>query len=81
MKKALILVLLGLFLGQPAFAEDEGVATKVGNGIRKGGEAAGHGIKKGIEATEKGLQKGATVTAKGLEKAGRWIDRKVHGDK
>ncbi|MGE5320542.1 MAG: hypothetical protein ACM3KD_10200 [Hyphomicrobiaceae bacterium] len=80
MKKVIGLLLLGLFVGQPALAE-EGVAQKVGNGVKKGGEAAGHGIEKGIEATERGLKKGAAATGKGLEKAGQWIEKKVHGDK
>ena len=81
MKNVFVLLLLGLFVGQAAFADDEGVAKKLENGIKKGGEVAGHGIEKGVEATEKGLKKGAAVTAKGLEKAGQWIDKKVHGDK
>ena len=53
MKTTIVLLLLGLSVGQQAFAEGESVAKKVGNGIKKGGEAAGHGIEKGIEATEK----------------------------
>jgi hypothetical protein len=81
MKKMAVLLLLGLFVGQAAFAEEEGVAKKVGNSIKKGGEVAGHGIEKGIEATEKGLKKGAAATGKGLEKAGQWIEKKVDGDK
>lgn len=80
MKKLFMLLLLGLFVGQPALAE-EGVAKKIGDGIKKGGEAAGNGIEKGIEATEKGLKKGAAATGKGLETAGQWIEQKVHGDK
>ncbi len=80
MKKLYMLLLLGLVVGQPALAE-EGVAQKIGNGIKKGGEAAGNGIEKGIEATEKGLKKGAAATGKGLETAGQWIEKKAHGDK
>jgi len=91
MKQIFMLLMLGLFAGQPALAE-EGVAKKVGDGIKTGGEAAGNGIKtggeaaangieKGIEATEKGLKKGAAAAGKGLETAGQWIEKKVHGDK
>ena len=80
MKKIFMLLLLCLFIGQPALAE-EGVAKKVGGSIKKGGEAAGNGIEKGIEATKKGLKKGAAATGKGLETAGQWIEKKVHSDK
>ena len=80
MKKIFMLLMLGLFVGQPALAE-EGVAKKVGDGVKTGGEAAGNGIEKGIEATEKGLKKGAAAAGKGLETAGQWIEKKVHGNK
>ncbi len=80
MKQIFMLLMLGLFVGQPALAE-EGVAKKVGDGVKTGGEAAGNGIEKGIEATEKGLKKGAAAAGKGLETAGQWIEKKVHGDK
>jgi len=81
MKKVIILLLLGLFVGQPALAEEESVAKKVGNSLKKGGEAVGHGIEIGIDATEKGLMNGAEATGKGLETAGQWIEKMVHGDK
>ncbi|NDP48811.1 MAG: hypothetical protein GZ085_10575 [Sulfuriferula multivorans] len=80
MKKICMLMMLGLFVGQPALAE-ESVAKKAGDGIKQGGEAAGNGIEKGIESTEKGLKKAADATGKGLETAGQWIEKKVHGDK
>ena len=48
MKKIFMLLLLGLFIGQPALAE-EGVAKKVGGSIKKG-------VKKGAAATGKGLE-------------------------
>jgi len=78
MKKVIVLLLLGLWVGQPALAAEEGVAKKVGNGIKKGGEAAGRGIEKGIDATGRGLKKGAAATGRGLEKAGQWIEKKVN---
>ncbi|HEY9098767.1 MAG TPA: hypothetical protein VIN38_07850 [Thiobacillus sp.] len=81
MRNAFAVLLLGMFVGHAALAEEAGVAEKVGNSIKKGGEAAGQGIEKGIEATEKGLRKGAAATGKGLETAGQWIEKKVHGDK
>ena len=78
MKKTIVLLLLGVLVGQQAFAEGESVAETVGNGIKKGGEAAGRGIETGINATERGLKKGAVATGRGLEKAGQWIEKKVH---
>jgi hypothetical protein len=93
MKKAFMLVLLGWLGAQSAYAAEEGVGQKVGNGIKKGGESAAHGIEKGIdatgrgvrkavEATERGVKKGAEATGKGLRKAGEWIEEKVDsGDK
>jgi len=78
MKKIVMLLLLSLFAGQQAVAEEESVAKKAGKGIEKGGEAAGRGIEKGVDATGKGLKKGAEATGRGLEKAGKWIDKKVH---
>jgi hypothetical protein len=81
MKTGIILLLLGLFTGQAALAEEAGVAKTVGNSIKKGGEAAGHGIEVGIDATEKGLKTGAEATGRGLETAGQWIEKKVHGFK
>ena len=87
MKKTFMLVLLGWLGVQSVYAE-EGVGQKVGNGIKKGGNAAahgiekgadatGHGVKKAVEATERGVKKGAEATGKGLRKAGEWIEEKV----
>tara|TARA_R110002049_G_scaffold216708_1_gene388176 strand:- start:2 stop:247 length:246 start_codon:yes stop_codon:yes gene_type:complete len=81
MKTMFVGLLLSVFVGHAALAEEAGVAAKVGNSIKKGGEAAGQGIEKGIEATEKGLRKGVAATGKGLETAGQWIEKKAHGDK
>jgi hypothetical protein len=88
MKKGIILLLLGLFSGHVAYAAEEGVAQKIGDGIKKGGEAAAHGIEKGVDATErgvkkavdatkKGVKKGAAATGEGLQKAGQWIEEKA----
>jgi hypothetical protein len=79
MKNMIVPLLLGLVVVQPALAEEESVAHKVGNGVKKGGEAAGHGIEIGIDAAGRGLKKGAAATGRGLEKAGQWIEKKVNG--
>ena len=93
MKRSAILLLLGLFAGHAAYAAEEGVVQKVGDGIKKGGEAAAHGIEKGVDATERGVKKaveatkkgvkeGAAATGEGLQKAGQWIEEKTDtGDK
>ena len=89
MKNAFMLVLLGWLGVQSAHAAEDGVGQKVGNGIKKGGNAAahgiekgadatGHGVKKAVEATERGVKKGAEATGKGLRKAGEWIEEKVN---
>lgn len=80
MKKAAILLLLGLIAGQPSFADDEGLGKKAGGGIKKGGEAAGRGVEKGLDAAEKGIRKGAVATGRGLKKAGEWVEKKAHKD-
>ncbi|MDO8208347.1 MAG: hypothetical protein Q7T38_11115 [Gallionella sp.] len=70
MKKSFVLVLLlSAFLIQDVLAKDESVPQRVGESVKKGGEAAGRGIKKGGEAT-----------VKGVKKAGKWIGKKVHKD-
>ena len=89
MKKIpVMLVLLCAFAAGNAFAEEEGVITRAGKGIQKGGEAAAEGIEKGAKAVEpgikkganavgKGIEKGGEATAKGLKKAGSWISEKL----
>ena len=65
MKKILIFM-LALFACFHAFAE-ESVPAKVGNAVKKGGEAAGHGIQKGGEAA-----------VRGVETAAKWVEKKLH---
>jgi hypothetical protein len=50
----------------PASGE-KSVPARVGESVKKGGEAAGRGIEKGAEAT-----------AHGLKKAGEWVGKKLH---
>jgi hypothetical protein len=82
MKKVIALLLLGLFAGNVAYAAEEGVVQKVGDGIKKGVDATERGVNKAVEATKKGVKKGAAATGEGLQKAGQWIEEKADaGDK
>jgi hypothetical protein len=74
--RLILLMMLGVFLGGNAFAE-ESVPERVGDGIKKGGEAAGKGIEKGAEAAGRGIKKGAEATVKGVKKAGKWVGEKM----
>ena len=80
MSKILMLSVLGWLAMQTACAEEESVATKVGDGIKKGAEAAGSGIEKGADAAGRGVKKGVEATGRGLKKAGEWIEKKAGGD-
>ena len=77
MKKILFFMLV-MFASAHAFA-DESVPEKVGNAVKKGGEAAGYGIEKGADAAGRGIKKGGEATVRGLETAGHWVDKKLHG--
>ena len=79
MSKILMLSVLGWLTMHTACAEEEGVATKVGDGIKKGAEAAGNGIEKGADAAGRGVKKGLDATGSGLKKAGDWIKEKTGG--
>ena len=73
-----ILILLATLLScAPVFA-DESVPAKVGDAVKRGGEAAGHGIEKAADATGHGIQKGGEATVRGLETAGHWVEKKLH---
>ncbi len=77
MKKWGTLLLLGLLAGHGAYAAEEGVVQKVGDGIKKGGEAAAHGIEKGVDATERGVKKAVEATKKGVKKAATATEKGV----
>ncbi len=75
MKK--IIFLLAMLASTCAFA-DESVPAKVGDAVKRGGEAAGHGIEKAADATGRGIQKGGDATVRGLQTAGQWVEKKLH---
>lgn len=74
MKKIILLIALA---SAPVFA-DESIPAKVGDAVKRGGEAAGHGIEKAADATGRGIQKGGEATVRGLETAGHWVEKKLH---
>ena len=77
-KRTLVLLMtLGVLAAAHASAE-ESVPERVGNAVKRGGEAAGRGIEKGAEAAGHGIQKGGEATIRGLKTAGNWVDRKLH---
>jgi len=81
MKKSFVLVLLlSAFLIQDVLATEESVPQRVGESVKKGGEAAAHGIQKGGEAAGHGIKRGGEATVKGVKKAGEWVGKKVHKD-
>jgi hypothetical protein len=73
-KKILFFLLLASFHAHA----DESVPEKVGNAVKKGGEAAGRGIEKAADATGCGIKKGGEATVRGLKTAGRWVEKKLH---
>ena len=72
-----IILFLVMLASTCAFAE-ESVPEKVGDAVKRGGEAAGRGIEKAADATGRGIQKGGEATVKGLKTAGRWVEKKLH---
>ena len=63
MRKFLILFVL-LLIPRGASAEEKSVPQKIGDSVKKGGEAAGRGIEKGGEAVGRTLKKGGEAIEK-----------------
>ena len=86
MRKAALLLLLGLIAAQAAWAEEESFAKKFGEGLKKGGESIGQGLKQGADTFGKGIKKGAESvgkTAKDVSNGakGKKSDKKDDGKK
>jgi hypothetical protein len=85
MIKSLVLILLvSAFLSWNVLAEEENNASqeksvpqKMGDTVKKGGEAAGRGIEKGVEVVGQGLKKGSEATVKGVKKAEGWVGKEM----
>jgi hypothetical protein len=90
MKKAAIVLLVGVMAGQHAFAGDTGSGDKSSGSkgestIVKVGNEVGHGIQRGADAAGRGIKKGGRAAGNGLETAAKWVERKIdkheHGGK
>jgi hypothetical protein len=78
MKKSCVLsLLLSAFLIQDVSAEEKSVPQRMGDSVKKGGEAAGRGIEKGAEVVGHGLKKGGEATVKGVKHAEGWVGKKM----
>jgi len=79
MKRTFTFLLLSVLMASgQAPAQDDSVAKKAGNGVKKGAEAVGRGVEEGLNAASKGIRKGADSTGKALEQAGQWIQKKAN---
>jgi hypothetical protein len=77
-KSSVSVLLLSAFLMQSVFAEEErSVPQRMGDTVKKGGEAAGRGIEKGAKAVGHGLKKGGEATVKGVKHAEGWVGKKM----
>ncbi|NNM70276.1 MAG: hypothetical protein HKM00_10015 [Gallionella sp.] len=84
MKQVFILLLmLNACLIQQVCATEEdapagakkSIPERVGDSVKKGGEAAGRGIEKGAKAAGKGIKKGGEWAGRGLKKAGEKLEK------
>jgi hypothetical protein len=69
------MLLVLLLLTQSALAEEKSVPQKIGDSVKKGGEAAGRGIEKGAKATVKGVKKAGGWVGKKMEKGGEKLEK------
>lgn len=82
MKKSMLLMfILSTFLTGTVLAAEENGAKKestidrIGDGVKKGGEAAGRGIEKGAKATVKGVKKAGEWVGKELQAGGEKLEK------
>ena len=81
--KRWFVVLLSVGLLQNVMAAEEAapasgeksVPARVGESVKKGGEAAGRGIEKGAEATVHGLKKAGEWVGKKMQKGGEKLEK------
>jgi len=75
MKRIFILLALLLMVQGTQAEEEKSVPKKIGDSVKKGGEAAGRGIEKGADATVKGLKKAGDWVGKKMEKGGEKLQK------
>lgn len=75
MKRIFILLALLLVVQLAQAEEEKSLPKKIGDSVKKGGEAAGRGIEKGADATVKGLKKAGEWVGKKMEKGGEKLQK------
>jgi|WetSurMetagenome_2_1015567.scaffolds.fasta_scaffold01609_11 hypothetical protein len=75
MKRIFILLALLMTVQLAQAEEEKSLPKKIGDGVKKGGEAAGRGIEKGADATVKGLKKAGEWVGKEMEKGGEKLQK------
>ncbi|BCK88078.1 hypothetical protein MIZ01_1878 [Sideroxyarcus emersonii] len=75
MKRAFMLLALLLMVQGSMAEEEKSLPKKIGDGVKKGGEAAGRGIEKGADATVKGLKKAGEWVGKKMQKGGEKLEK------
>lgn len=75
MKRIFMLLALLLMVQGSQAEEEKSVPKKIGDGVKKGGEAAGRGIEKGADATVKGLKKAGDWIGKKMQKGGEKLEK------
>ena len=79
----MLLLMLNACLIQQVWATEEeapagakkSIPERVGDSVKKGGEAAGRGIERGAKAAGKGIKKGGEWAGRGLKKAGEKLEK------
>ena len=68
-------LLLSVSMVQDIAAQEESVPHRVGEELKKGGEAVARGIKKGAEATGKGIKKAGSWVGKKMQQGGEKLEK------
>ena len=75
MKQIFMLLALLLMVQGSQAEEEKSVPKKIGDSVKKGGEAAGRGIEKGAEYTVKGVKKAGEWVGKKMQKGGEKLEK------
>jgi hypothetical protein len=75
MKRIFMLLSLLLVVQLVQAEEEKSLPKKIGDSVKKGGEAAGRGIEKGADATVKGVKKAGEWVGKKMEQGGEKLQK------